>query len=158
MTAGKTAHFYTILLLIMETISFTENWNGKLLLDVFGTIREHCPVKYEVGKQFGISLKGKVLGIVEVVAIRHFKHNQIRDAGAFLDIGRNAHYLATFLNKMYGNKGTISPDHQFDHIILKWMHRDMAIQQTVLKSWWEEKQQLTMDSFWAIQNANNSIS
>lgn len=125
----------------IETITFSKNWNGKLLLDCFGTVRLHNPGKYAVGKQLNIEIKNTPLGIATVEAVRTFPYRQITDALSYIDVGQPAHYLSALLSNMYKHRGLLLPSDHFDHVILRYNKRVIENHQMLWRDWWEEKQQ-----------------
>lgn len=124
-----------------DTIIFTSNWNGKLLLDVFGTVRLHNPGKYSVGKKMNIMLNKTPMGIVKIEAIRTFQYRQISDALSYIDVGKPAVYLSQLMSNMYGHKGLLMPSSELDHVILVYEERNIEAHQMVWREWWESKQQ-----------------
>ena len=122
----------------MNRIEFSHNWNGKLFLDTFGTVRMSNGEKYFVGNEMEAYLKNLYLGIVKVAAVRTFQFRQTRDVLAFLDTGKPAHYMASILNRMYGN---LSPDQPLDHVVLTYVKRDIETQTSLITEWWQSKKQ-----------------
>ena len=123
----------------MQSLSFSQNWNGKLLLDVFGTVRRHNPSKYFVENDLLVDYRGKELGIVKVEAIITFRFDQINDRLSYIDVGKPAHYLAALLSKMYSSKDIVLPSTQFNHVILRYTQRHLQNQELLLKDWWDGK-------------------
>jgi ABC-type antimicrobial peptide transport system permease subunit len=123
----------------MQRIEYTTNWNGKLLLDNFGTVRLHNPGKYFIGNQMEVVLKGMPVGIVKVIAVRTFKYKQISDVLGYLDVGKPAHYLAQLMRNFYSKDIALTPETRFDHIVQQYTERYVEAQQSILKDWWETK-------------------
>lgn len=122
-----------------QSLSFSQNWNGKLLLDVFGTVRMHNPGKYFIGNDLMLDYRGKELGAVKVEALITFRFDQINDRLSYIDTGKPAHYLAALLSKMYTNKGVVLPSTLFDHVIVRYTQRNLPNQELLLKDWWDSK-------------------
>ena len=120
----------------MQQLNFTQNWNGKLFMDHFGTVRLHNPGKYFAGNTLECSLKNVQLGIITLPAVRTFKYKDIRDVLAFLDTGRPAHYMAAVLSKMYGQSIALQPDTLFDHIVCHYTERNIDNQGRLMQEWW----------------------
>ena len=123
----------------MQKISFSNNWNAKLFLDCFGTVRLHYPEKYFIGNLLEIELKGLTIGTVEVAAVRKFRFDQISGVLSYLDVGKPAHYLADVIRRMYENKKKITDDLLLDHVVLKYTDRNIDAHATLIKDWWNEK-------------------
>jgi hypothetical protein len=122
----------------MNKIEFAVNWNGKLFLDNFGTIRLY-PGKYMFGELLEVYLKNSCLGIAEVVAIKTFTFGNIHDNLAFITIGKNADYLKSFIRNLYSKKTTITPTTKFDHIIFQYRSRNIEVFEPLLKDWWQSQ-------------------
>lgn len=84
----------------MEKLSFTTNWNNKLLNDHFTTIRYSSP-KYRKGQTFQVFLKGVFMYNAEVIDVQSLKLSKINDWIAYLDTGYNAEATREILTKMY---------------------------------------------------------
>lgn len=125
----------------MQTLTFTQNWNGKLFLDNFGTVRLHNEQKYFSGNHLEIILRNHNIGIAEVVAVRTFLFTGITDVLAYLDTGKPAHYLAELMRRMYSNKDGFNDSSKLDHVILHWKERNMRMHASFLEEWWREKQE-----------------
>lgn len=125
----------------METLDFSTNWNGKLFLDNFGTVRLFNPGKYIVGKELELTLKGTSLGIVTIAAERKFYFRSISDVLAYMDVGKPAHYLAELIKRFYEKKMTIDENTALHHVICHYKLRHVQAHESLLKEWWEEKKQ-----------------
>ena len=124
-----------------DTIIFTTNWNGKLFLDCFGTVRLHNPGKYAVGKKMNIMYNKIPMGIAKIEALRVFQYKQISDALSYIDVGKPAVYLSQLLSNMYTKKGLLFPSSELDHVILVYEERNIESHQMVWREWWDDKQQ-----------------
>ena len=123
----------------MKYLDFSDNYNGKLFLDVFGTIRIHNPAKYHTNAMLTIRLHEKELGTARVLAVRTFEYGNIRDVLSYLDTGKPAHYLAELLRRFYAPHGKLEANTQLDHIILQYETRQFENQSAELKKWWKSK-------------------
>lgn len=139
MKTGRPAGAVPLLQNHMETLDFTQNWNGKLLLDVFGTVRLHNPIKYRLNALLQCRLHDKDMGIVKVVNVRPFEFGMIRDGIAYLDTGKPAHYLAELLRRFYAPHGQLANDTMLCHVILEYTERHYLNQTAELQKWWSHK-------------------
>lgn len=121
------------------TINFSHNWNGKLFLDFFGTVRLHCAEKYYVGNEMELEFKNHSMGTVRVAAVRKFRFENINDVLSHLDVGKPAAYLSNLMRRFYEKQVTITPDLEFDHIIFQYIKRNIPVQTELIKHWWDEK-------------------
>lgn len=101
----------------MRSISFSSNWNNKLLLNVFPTFRLENPTKYVVGQAYEVYLRGKLLGTAELINARAYayplipgtmgtnmqgrKLANLNEAQALLDTGKPLAYLLKLLRTLY---------------------------------------------------------
>jgi hypothetical protein len=120
----------------MEQIKFSHNWNGKLFLENFGTVRLHNPDKYRLDAKLELLLRNQFLGVVEVVAVKRFYYKNISDVLSHLDVGKPAHYLAGIIGRMYKDK--VHPELLLDHVILQYKSRNLEAQSQMLHEWWKE--------------------
>ena len=123
----------------MQTLSFSHNHNGKLLLNSFGTVRLHNPSKYGVGKTLEVDLNKLSLGIVAVAAVRTFRFKQISDVLAYLDCGKPARSLADMMRRMYSKGIDLNAETQFDHVVLYYLKRNMDSHAILFADFWKEK-------------------
>jgi hypothetical protein len=124
---------------MLITLQFSTNWNGKLFLDNFGTVRLHNPSKYFIGNKLEVQLKGTRIGEVEIVAIRSFYFKNISDTLAYIDCGKPAAYLAGMMKRMYENKVQLTPETKLDHVTLHYYERSLETHAELLKLWWQDK-------------------
>jgi hypothetical protein len=89
---------------IMETLSFSYNWNNKLANRAFTTLRLHNNTKYEIGNLFHITLKGKELGIAELREKRTIRLDQLNPFITFLDTGYGVDHTKNMIKTMYKNQ------------------------------------------------------
>jgi hypothetical protein len=124
----------------MQIITFTTNPNGKLFNDNFSDIRLADGEKYFPGNSLEVKLKNHALGIVQIMACREFKYNQITDVLAYLNIGKPAAYQADLLRRYYANVETLTNDSRLVHIVFKYTWQNISAHQTLLQDWWQNKQ------------------
>lgn len=125
----------------MQIISFTNNPNGKLFNDNFSDIRLADGEKYYPGNNLEVRLKNQLLGIVQVMATRDFKYNQISDVLSYLNIGKPAAYQADLLKRYYMNVETLTNDTRLTHIVFKYIYQNIDLHAALLKDWWKNKLQ-----------------
>lgn len=124
----------------MLKTSFNKNWNGKLLMPNFGTIRLHNTEKYYQGADHEIYLNEKHLGTATVYAVKPFKFGFITDSFAWLDASMPAHKLKAMLLTMYKNKvnGGVTDETFFVHVVFHWKTRIMSEHQQVINTYWND--------------------
>jgi hypothetical protein len=120
----------------MQSINYSSNFNGKLFSDCWGDVRLHNEDKFVAANSIQVLYKGKEIGLAQIVAVRSFEFRQIRDVLSFLDCGKPSYYLASVLQKFYG---PLQPTDLLDHVVLKYTHRNIELQQALLREWWNEK-------------------
>ena len=122
----------------MQQTNFSSNYGGRLFPDTFSDVRDDNTEKFFVGALHEIVLKGKVIGIAEVVTVRRFLFKDIRDVLSFLITGHPSYYLAGILNKFYNQGKTIEPTQEMLHVVYKWKKRNFEMQQFLLNEWWSD--------------------
>lgn len=88
----------------IERINFQDNWNNKLLGDVFSTIR---PVskKYELSKRYAIYLRDRFFCYVDVVGVDEMSLQEIVNRRIhLLDTGKNEKFFLELMESFYGKK------------------------------------------------------
>lgn len=83
----------------MLKISFSQNWNGKLMTDYHTTIRAAHPY-YQVGTQAIEYLNGVEICQVKIVSRTDFKLEEITEQMALTDTGYSAEQATAMLRKM----------------------------------------------------------
>lgn len=119
------------------TLDFTSNWNGKLFLDNFSTVRLYNEGKYFTGNELEIKLNGVSFGYAKVIASRKFPFGKISDLLAFTDTGKPAHYLAGLIRRFYGKKIEISNETALHHVVLHYTQRNIENQRAAIMEWWD---------------------
>lgn len=119
---------------MLTTIEFSENWNGKLLLDVFTTIRLENPDKYIQGNVYEVMLRGDLLGRAKLSMIHYFFYKNLNERTARIDTGKSLHYLQTLLNRFYG---PMIPDRKLCLLFFEWTERRCQGQTTLIQKHWE---------------------
>jgi hypothetical protein len=102
---------------MMETISFSYNWNNKLDCKAFTTIRLLQPEKYRTGETYLITLKRKELFQAKIIKIKAFWFNDLNEFIAHLDTGYDKMECAGIILKMYPNVDFLNK--QLSLILLK---------------------------------------
>ena len=119
------------------TLDFTTNWNGKLFLDNFSTVRLYNEGKYFIGSEMEVKLKGVSFGTVKVIAARPFRYKQISDVLAFIDTGKPAHYLGALIKSFYSKKVNLNSETLLHHVVLHYTQRNIENQRAAIQDWWE---------------------
>lgn len=123
----------------MQTISYSQNWNGRIFLDNFSDVRLRDDEKFYIGNTLNIMLKGSSVGEVEIVAMRFFRFKQITDVLAWTICGKPAPYLAEVLKRLYKSETDINPETELVHLVLHYKYRHIQNQSPFLQDWWREK-------------------
>ncbi len=133
----------------MYRTNFSKNWNNKLLLDNFGTVRLPDD-KFFQDAVHEISLNNEVVGLAKIYTIRRFRFADIRDALGWLDSGMPAVKLAAMLKTMYKNKleGGVQSETVFVHVIFHWQSRNKKAFDEMANTWYMNIQ----DSFYESTN------
>lgn len=103
----------------MDTIKFSDSWNGKLNCKCFTTFRL-ATTKYQIGRTYRIELKGKFLGIATIKGMRIMKLNRVNEFISFLDTGYEPGAFVNIVKRMYQNKVPNVLQSDFNYILLKW--------------------------------------
>ncbi len=119
---------------MLNDIEFSENWNGKLLLDHFTTIRLETPEKYIEGKHFEVRLRGELLGVAKLTIVHPFRYEQLNDRTALIDCGKNQQYLQTLLSRFYG---PMPPGRKLYLLFFEWKERKFDTQRKMIRKHWE---------------------
>lgn len=106
----------------MESITYSDNWNGKLLCNFFPDIRLPFPGKYTPGNilQSNHDRIG-LLGLQKVISVYPILFKNINDHMAYTVCGNNAGYLKKMLSQFYEN---INQDTQLLHIVFMFTMRE----------------------------------
>lgn len=113
------------------TINFKENYNGKLLLDVFGSVRPYDIEKHILSVEYSILLNKVAIGTAKLVAIRTFEFRNIRDVLSYLDIGDQPYVLAGKLKAWYPDT-TFFGDEIMAHLVFQFTSRDQKLTEALL--------------------------
>ncbi len=88
----------------MDRIDFDENWNNKLLGDVFSTIRPGTK-KYNLQGRYAIYLKDRFFCYADIIAIDKFTLDEIMERKIHLtDTGRTDKDFLELIESFYGKK------------------------------------------------------
>jgi hypothetical protein len=96
----------------MSSIRFTQNWNNKLLCDVFTTIRIYNPDKYVVGQKDKQPYEN-YLGTAKLIDAKSFKLENITEGMALIDTALNREACIAMMRKMYAAQLREKPDMLF---------------------------------------------
>ena len=106
----------------LQTINFAENFNGKLLLDVFGTVRPYDQEVHIKGKEFKVLLNKVCIGTATLETFRTFEFREIRDVLSYLDIGQEPYVLAGKI-KLWYPEITFFGEETMAHLVFKFTSR-----------------------------------
>ena len=121
---------------MQKRITINENFNGKLLCAFFSVVELHEPEKHKPGNVLECFLNDKKMGDVEVMQVRSFSMRDLRPVLSFIDIGQPPHKKTALLRKQWDNKIPIGPDTKLDHIVLRYVTRDLKNQADELFDYW----------------------
>ena len=103
----------------MDTIKFSDCWNGKLKCKCFTTFRL-ATSKYQLNKTYRIELKGQYLGTATIKGMRIMKLNKVNEFISFLDTGYEPGAFVNMVKRMYSKKVSNISQTDFYYILLKW--------------------------------------
>lgn len=86
------------------TIEFSHNWNNKLNCTAFTSLRLYNPVKYALGVEYTVLLRGVVKGKAKLIGAKSFYIDKINDYIARLDTGYDTDECKKLLRDMYKAK------------------------------------------------------
>ena len=91
---------------IEDEISFVHNWNNKLSCEAFSTFRPDSN-KYQIGKIYTITLKGKKLFKAQCIDLRTLTLDKVNEFTARIDTGYSLPEFITLMKRFYGSKGDV---------------------------------------------------
>ena len=137
----------------MNQLNFSSNPHGKLFLEFFQDCRLQDEEKYLIGNVFEIVLRGKLLGVAKIVALRPFVYGKIADTFSFMNCSKHAAYQAAVLNKFYQHECVLQPDTRLVQIVFQYTERNIEVQQGLLQEWWKK----VLDQQPFINSNNNQL-
>lgn len=106
----------------MEKITYSDNWNGKLLCDCWPDIRKPIAAKYSPGTILEIEHNTiGFLGYAKVISVYPFQYKSINDHMSYTVTGKGAGFLKKILTSFYDN---INNETQLVHVVLQWTQRN----------------------------------
>lgn len=92
----------------MKTLNFSQNWNGKLDLPYFTTIRLSKPSSYRVGDKITFSVgrskqSRRILGVGDIVDVKHCLLSDLTDDICLNDTGYGRAATVALIQTMYKN-------------------------------------------------------
>lgn len=97
-------------------INFSYNWNKKLDCNAFTTLRISNQGKYQLGNEYNICLKGKLLSVAKITAIKTMFPESFTEYVARLDTGYSVLECIEIIRKMYPKIDVMKT--KFDFILL----------------------------------------
>ena len=119
---------------MLNTIEFSENHNGKLLLDLFTSIRLHTE-KYQVGNVYEVMLRGDLLGKAKLVELTPFQFKNLNERTSLIDTGKSLPYLKTLLSSFYHQR--LISDGKLCMLFFRWSERRHQAQTLMFKKYWD---------------------
>jgi hypothetical protein len=106
----------------MDSIKYSDNWNGKLLCDCWADVRKPFPGKYTPGTILEIQHdRIGFLGYAKVMSVQPFHYKNITDNMSFTVTGQPAGFLKKMLCQFYED---ITPESPLVHVIIKFTERN----------------------------------
>lgn len=107
----------------MRRIRFSNNSNGKLLADVFTTIRIYDADKFPDEAIFEIEYKNKILGVARLEAKKPFKLTDLNEITSLVDSGYGRFSYVKILKSFYGD--SITDQTGMYMLVLRWQKRNI---------------------------------
>jgi len=105
----------------MESINYSDNWNGKLLCDCWADVRKPIPARYSLGNILEVNHATiGLLGYAKVIAVQPCYYKNINDNMAYTVTGKSANFLRRMLSQFYGQ---MSEDTPLVHVVLQFTQR-----------------------------------
>ena len=93
----------------MKSINFSHNWNGKLDLPIFTTIRLSSGRNYKVGDKVSFTIgkspqNRRVLGVADIASVLELYIWDLTDDICMMDTGYSREVTVRMIQTMYKNK------------------------------------------------------
>lgn len=125
---------------MMQNVSFSHNYNGKLFTDCFGSVQLEDNEMFFAGNLLRGLYANTEIGVLKVQAVRKFRFKHISDVLAYIECGKPAHYLAAMIRQNAAAGGyIINPETRIDHVVFCYESRNIANHSLLLQEWWHEK-------------------
>lgn len=125
----------------MLELRFTDNFNGKLFLDLFGDIRMADDI-YKVGTPVEVMLRNNFLGYAQIISRRDFSLKRLTEVASQINCGKGIMYQAKLLNSYYNGNKPMHPDTTLCQIVVRYTQKNMPVMQPLLHDWYENQKQL----------------
>lgn len=135
-----------------KNLEFRENPNGKLFCDIFNHIDLHDAEKHKPGNVLNVILNKTIIGQVTIVAVRTLPLKNMSEMLSFLDIGKSPSQKTAQLREKW-RPVPIGTETKLDHLLLRYVSREMKSQTEELFQWWRN----TENSQMAITQSPNQI-
>lgn len=119
----------------MRQINFTDNWNGKLLMDNFTTIRLYYYEAYPDFDMYEIVLRGEILGTAEIVCKKPFPMKQINTQLSLIDCGHEVPWLKQLLKRFHGD---ITEETNLVLLVFRWRTRNPVPFRDMMNNWYNQ--------------------
>ena len=120
---------------MLNEIEFSSNHNGKLLCDVFTSIRLLTD-KYVEGNVYEVMLRGEFLGKAKLQILHPFQYRTLNERTAMIDTGKSLQYLQSLLRKFYGER--LIPTAPLCMLFFQWIERRQKEQTKMFKDYWNK--------------------
>lgn len=120
----------------MRRVNFSNNWNGKLLSDLFSTIRLYDYDKYPDGELFEIEYKNKIIGTARLEAKKPFSFGALNDMTSLIECGHGKQYLRKLFKQFYGDN--LHDDRPMYMLLFKWEKRNIEATRELMDERWQK--------------------
>jgi len=123
----------------MNTLTFYRNPVNKIGAPIFSDLRIYDEQKHLQGALLNVVYKGNVIGGVEIKAFVCFffeGERCINETTAWLSFAKPLPEVKKILTQFYPG---IQPNTKMAFLTLKWVDRNIKMQEALLKDWWEEQ-------------------
>lgn len=123
----------------MNTLTFYKNPVSKIGTPIFSDLRLYDATKHIIGALFTVIYKGSIIGSVEIKTLVcfHFEGEKcINETTAWLSFGKPLQEVKKMLTQFYPHT---QPGTVFTFLSLEWTHRNIELQEALLKDWWADQ-------------------
>lgn len=122
-----------------QNLEFCENPNGKLFCDIFNHIDLHDAEKHKPGNVLNVILNKTTIGQVTIEVVRTFPLKNMSEMLSFLDVGKSPSKKIAQLRAKW-HPVPIGIETKLDHLLLRYVSREMKSQTEELFHWWRNKE------------------
>lgn len=119
----------------MRQINFSDNWNGKLLMDNFTTIRLYSYDGYPDFEVYDVVLRGEVLGTAEIVCKKPFQMQSLNTQLSLVDCGHDPAWLKKLLRNFHGD---LTEETYLVLLVFRWRTRNPVAFRDLMNNWYNQ--------------------